>query len=190
MPIQLDRAIGTDTSQGMILLADPAIARSLFAPPEACMDAHRKEGAEGRRQGGPPVPRWHADNARPGLLLLLRPGDGIALHESRLHGPLEHAGEPRPVPVDGGATERPPLWEESPNGAIPFSASEMVHNASLAPVPANVPIHCRIGTLARHLLDITCSLLTHAPFKALATERIIVMAPLQLVTFATAPPFL
>ena len=87
-----------------------------------------------------PAPRWHADNARPGLLLLLRPGDGIPLHESRLHGPLEHAGAPRPVPVDGGATERPPLWEEeSPNGAIPFSASEMVHNASLAPAPSKRP---------------------------------------------------
>ena len=28
--------------------------------------------------------------------------------------------------------------------------------------PANVPIHCRIGTLARHVLDITCSRLTPA----------------------------
>ena len=40
------------------------------------------------------------------------------------------------------------------------------------------------------MLDITCSLLTHAPFRALATEPIILMASLQLVTFATAPPFL
>ena len=119
-----------------------------------------------------PVPRWHADNARPGLLLLLRPGDGIPLHESRLHGPLEHAGEPRPVPVDGGATERPPLWEEeSPNGAIPFSASEMVHNASLAPTPSERP-----DSLSdRDLGTARAGYYVFATHSRLAAERIIVL---------------
>ena len=114
-----------------------------------------------------PVPRWHADNARPGLLLLLRP-----LHESRLHGPLEHAGEPRPVPVDDGATERPPLWEEeSPNGAIPFSASEMVHNASLAPAPSERP-----DSLSdRDLGTARAGYYVFAAHSRLAAERIIVL---------------
>lgn len=81
------------------------------------MHAHHEERAESRRQGIVERPLLDRDprhrlggqvrDAPARLLLLLRAGDGVPLHQPGLQGSLEEAGEPRPVPVDGCATEGP-----------------------------------------------------------------------------------
>ena len=92
------------------------------------MDAHSGERAKSRAKAHPGRTLLDCDpRHRSAGKYAMRPPDsrlgardGVPLHQPGLQGSLEEAGEPRPVPVDGCATEGPargrlswPRWRSS-----------------------------------------------------------------------------